>query len=286
MAVITTGLLAGAAMSGGAFLVDRMAVATIRPRQRAVYDTEPEAVPYRRRRVTFDSDGHTLRGWVFDPEESASGPLAILVHGWSANAGTVLRLAGPLLSAGFPVMAFDIRGHGSSDAAPFVTIRHFRDDVLAAVRFAETGLPYRRRVAIGHSMGAAASALAADRGAAVHGLGLVAGPSDIMKVTRSYLSERGLPGGFIVRLCRPSWRLRAGEPFVQLRPDASLSRVTVPVRIVQGSEDTRVTRDHAESLSRAAGQAVTEVAGHGHTDVLESDETHTAIRELMTAVST
>lgn len=178
MAIVTSGLLAGAAITGGAYLVDRLALATIRPQQKSAYDTSPSDLPFVSRRIEFDSAGSVLRGWLLETEGSADRALALLVHGWSANAGTVLRLARPLLEAGFPVMAFDVRGHGASDPAPFVTIRHYRDDVHAALRFAGSELPFPRRVAIGHSMGGAAVVLAAARGAPVDGVGIVHGAED------------------------------------------------------------------------------------------------------------
>lgn len=285
MAFVTAGLLAGAALSGGAYLVDRLAVATIRPLRNNAYDTDPAHVPYPTRAVEFQSSDGTLRGWLFEPRGTPKGPLAVLVHGWSANAGTVLRLGRPLLEAGFPVMAFDVRGHGSSDSAPFVTIRHYRDDVLAALRYAEAELPFARRVVIGHSMGAAAAVLATARGAPVHGLCLVAGPADIMDVTEGYLTDQGLPGALVVRLCLPSWRLRAAEPFADLSPEDSLGSVGVPVRIVQGSDDRRVRPHHAHRLAVAAGVSVTEVFGRGHTDVLDSQEAHDTMRELLTSTA-
>jgi len=285
MAFVTAGLLAGAAVSGGAYLVDRLAVATIRPQRKSEYDTDPADVPFASRAVEFPSNDGVLRGWLFEPHGGPKGPLAVLVHGWSANAGTVLRLGRPLLDAGFPVLAFDVSGHGSSDAAPFVTIRHYRDDVLAAVSFAEAELPFARRVVIGHSMGAAAAVLAAAGGASVHGLCLVAGPANIMDVTEGYLTDQGLPGALVVRLCLPSWRLRAAEPFADLNPEERLARVSVPVRIVQGSDDRRVQPDHARRLARAAGVSVTEVSGMGHTDVLDSEVTHDTMRELLSSTA-
>ncbi len=281
MAIVTSGLLAGAAITGGAYLVDRLALATIRPQQKSAYDTSPSDLPFVSRRIEFDSAGSVLRGWLLETEGSADRALALLVHGWSANAGTVLRLARPLLEAGFPVMAFDVRGHGASDPAPFVTIRHYRDDVHAALRFAGSELPFPRRVAIGHSMGGAAVVLAAARGAPVDGVGIVAAPADIMDVTETYLSERGLPGSLAVRLCTPSWRMRAAESFAGLRPEQGLQAVSVPVRIVHGAEDRRVDPEHARRLARAAGVPVVEVVGRGHTDVLDSPEAHEAIRDLM-----
>ena len=285
LAIVTTTLLAGAAMTGGAFLVDRVALATIRPRHKTEYDTDPETLQHPTRPIEFASSAGTLRGWVMEPRDGARGPLAMLVHGWSANSGTVLRLAGPLLASGHPVMAFDVRGHGRSDPAPFVTIRHYRDDVATAVHWAARELPYERRVLVGHSMGGAASALVAATSASVHGVGLVASPADIMDVTRAYLSESGLPGSLVVRLCIPSWRLRAAESFKGLNPEASMSRIEVPIRIVQGLGDRRVTPDHARRLAAAAGVSVTEVPDYGHTDVLDSNEARETLGELMREAS-
>jgi alpha-beta hydrolase superfamily lysophospholipase len=273
-------LAAGAVVSGGV-LLDRLALATIRPPRRPT-DRTPRDLGQPFRDVLFDSGEHRLRGWLIEPEGSDTRPLALLVHGWSANSSTMLTLAEPLAAAGFATFAFDVRGHGRSDPAPYCTLRHYRDDVAAALGFAAREWPGRPKVLVGHSMGAAASTVvAADASEAVDGLALLAGPADMTEVIASYLSDRGLPGPLLARALLPFWRYRAGMSFARLQPDRRASELEIPTVVVQGALDERVPPEHAHRLGRAARAIVTLVPDRAHTDVLESAELHEAVLRLM-----
>ena len=99
-----------------------------------------------------------------------TGPLVVCVAGMSDLRSTYRHLAPPLAEAGFRVATMELRGHGESDTS-FTEYddRAAASDVLALV--AELGGP---AVLVGHSMGAAASVIAAaDRPDLVSGLVLL-----------------------------------------------------------------------------------------------------------------
>ena len=78
-------------------------------------------------------------------------PTAVLVHGLDSSKETFAGVAAELAAAGYPSIAFDLRGHGES---PLGIIEDFSpevlaSDVLAAVR--QQNIP--RCVLVGHSMG-------------------------------------------------------------------------------------------------------------------------------------
>lgn len=86
-----------------------------------------------------------------------TGPLLVCVSGMSDLRSTYRHLAPPLADTGFRVATMELRGHGESDT----TFTEYDDraaasDVLALV--SELGGP---AVLVGHSMGAAASIIAA-----------------------------------------------------------------------------------------------------------------------------
>jgi pimeloyl-ACP methyl ester carboxylesterase len=277
-----------AAAVGGAFLIDRAALLTLRPRrrpaQRTAGDLHHPVTP-----LELDSNGVTVRGDLIEPRATPpDAPISVLVHGWTGDSSTMLFLAAPLLDAGLPVLVFDVRSHGRSDGAPAVTVRHFRDDLMATLETLREIRPGCRIVVIGHSLGGAAAILARSRGAEFDGLALIAAPADLFAVTAGFFSDRGLPGQFLVRLFHPSWRLRAGESFRDLDPEAragELASDSIPVTIVQGGRDTRVPPDHADRLGHAAGVPVLTVAEAAHRDVLTHPDTHAElIRFLRTVV--
>lgn len=261
--------------------LDRLALSVIRPPRRPYH-----RVPRGARQVDEVSipAPYRLRGWLLHPERDRGGPLAILCHGWGANGGALLPVADALVQAGHPVLVFDVRGHGRSEGAPHVTVRHFRDDVTAAHAWATGRMPHRPVVFVGHSMGGAAAVLAAAEGVPVDGLALIAAPADVLEVTAVFLSERGLPGRWVVRICHPFWTLRTRERPSRLSPERRIRELTVPLAILQPEHDERVSPDQARRLARASAGQVHVVPGAGHTDVLESSETHRLLGALMDRV--
>ncbi|MCG6955035.1 MAG: alpha/beta hydrolase [Gemmatimonadetes bacterium] len=275
---------AGVAAAGGLYTLDRVAIAVVRPVPGDPDVTVPElGISYED--LDIPSGDHVLKGWLLHGEREgrsdANDPLVLLTHGWGASYGTVLQLALPLVKAGYDVLVFDIRGHGRNAAVPFATVRHFRDDVEAVVRYARDRFPARQLVAGGHSLGAAAVVLAAARGAPVAGLVLVASPADVLEVTADYLRSRGFPGRFMVVALRPFWWMRIRGSFRGLVPSTAIARVRRPVLIVQAGRDRRVPAEHAGRLARASGRPVHVVPGAGHTEVLGSPETHRLVLEFL-----
>ena len=275
-----------AAVAGGAFLIDRAALMTMRPPRRS-----PERLAadlgYPITPIEVTTDGVTIRGDLLEPEQvDSAAPVVVLVHGWTGDSSTMLHLAEPLLAEGLPVVVFDVRSHGRSDRAPAVTVRHFRDDLLAVLEWLQKERPGRRIVVVGHSLGGSAAILARAKGAPIDGLALVASPANLFAATAGFFSDHGLPGGLLVKLFHPSWRLRAGESFRCLDPDARARDIagSIPITIVQGDRDTRVPPSDAARLSDATGAPVFTVEGAAHRDVLVHPDVHREILRFIRSV--
>lgn len=222
--------------------------------------------------VEVESGGSPLATWVLRPEtesDVARLPVAVLTHGWGRSRSMVLGVAHRLVAAGVTVVSADVRGHGHNRPEPYVTVRHYRDDVAAVARYARAAFPGRPLALVGHSMGGAASVLAAAEGAPADGVAVVAAPADILEVTADLLSERGLPGRAMTVLLRPFWWPRVGGRFGPLTPERRIGDVGVPVLIVHPERDERVTWRHAERLGRAGGGEVRVVEGATHSGVLD-----------------
>lgn len=269
------------ATAGGLIILDRVANGVVRPERREPDRTVPD-VGLDHEDFAVRSGDHALAAWLLRPSEPRpEGPLLLLAHGWGASYGTVLHLAEPLVRGGHEVLLFDVRGHGRNEPAPFVTVRHFRDDVMAVVRHAGERFPGRRLVLIGHSLGGAAAVLAVAEGASVQGLVLIATPSDVLRITSEYLSSKGLPGPFLVRVLRPFWWRRIGGSFRPHVPARRIRELGVPLLIIQPENDQRVGRDHAERLAAAAGVPYQLIPDREHTDVLEAPMTTRLVEEFV-----
>ncbi len=83
--------------------------------------------------VTLTSqDGVTLSGWYIPSRNKAA---VILLHGHSGNRLGVVHHAEALVQAGYGVLMFDLRAHGSSGGRRFTRSQAGVDDVLTAVSY-------------------------------------------------------------------------------------------------------------------------------------------------------
>lgn len=266
-------LLWAAAAVLGVLVLDRLANLVVRPRPKPPDRTidELEEVAYRDFRIP--SGDHELAAWELRPPVGVRRPVVLIAHGWGASYGTILRLGEPLAKAGFEVVLFDIRGHGRNEELPYVTVRHFKEDVTAALEWVRIHFPDRPILLIGHSLGGAGAILALADGAPADALVLIAAPSDVMRVTAEFLSDHGLPGRLAVTVLRPFFWWRLGGTFARFTPRRRIGEIRVPLLLLQPEHDTRVVRGHAEELAKAAGQPYVLIKGAEHTDVLEHPET-------------
>jgi alpha-beta hydrolase superfamily lysophospholipase len=261
--------------------LDRIAIRVLqpvpRPFERSVSELDIPAEEFR-----VSSGEHQLACWLLLPAPAQPfEPLIVLAHGWGANHSTVMRLGEPLAREGHDVLLFDVRGHGRNPRLPAVTIRDFRDDLMAVVRHVAKRFPDRQLVLVGHSMGGAAAVLVAADGAPVDGLVLIAAPSDVLRVTREYLIDSGLPGGLMVNVLRPFWWRRVRSTFRPLTPSRRIRELDLPVLMIQPEHDTRVIRSHADRLAAAAGLEYHLIAGREHTDVLSAPETLALVEDFL-----
>lgn len=269
-------ILAGAAV----FALDRLALRLIQPPLKPVRKKLSD-LPASVESISFASGTQTLAGWVLRPTDDDKRPVLVLVHGWGSNHGTVARLGEPLLSAGHPLFLFDVRHHGKSHGAPYVTARHFRDDISAAVREAAIRFPGRTCVLIGHSMGGSTGVVAVSDGAPVAALISIGAPADLWEVWAYHFDRRGLPGTLLVKVLSPFWRIRAGAPWKALDPIRRAADVKVPFLVLHGEKDESVPVRHALMLASAAGVEARLLPGLGHTDLLESPVVHRLVLEFL-----
>lgn len=192
-----------------------------------------------------------------------TGPRVLLVHGWGGHAGRLSAFVEPLLEAGFGVVAFDAPAHGISEGR-LATLPDFTRSVeLVAGVVAPVAL-------VGHSMGAAACALAVRAGLSVRATVLLAPPADPEVYTSRFARYMGLSSccadSMKERLERrygvtfPSLRLPAGPP-------------GVPTLVVHDRRDKRVPLRDGVAICKSWPKArLLVTSGLGHHRILRSPE--------------
>lgn len=283
--MIPTPYVVGGLALAGVAVLDRLAERVVRP-ARSRPEREPSDLGVEHEDVSIRSGGHELAAVLLTagPDACTKRAVVLFAHGWGASYETVLDLAGRIAGRGHHALLFDVRGHGRNARLPYVTVRHFRDDLMAAVAYASERFARRRIVVVGHSMGGAAGVLAAAEGAVIDGLVLIAAPADVLEVTAEFLTDHGMPGAVMVRLLRPFWWRRLRGTFRRLTPSRRIAEVEVPILMLQPENDGRVSRRHADRLAAEGRLRYHLIEGREHTNVLAAPETGRLIEDFLEAL--
>jgi pimeloyl-ACP methyl ester carboxylesterase len=219
-----------------------------------------------------------LYGWWIpaprDQMESAS--TIILVHGWNRNVGRMMPYIKELHPAGFNLLVFDSRNHGSSDADEFSSMPKFAEDIIASINFLEKkpNSSIENLGVIGLSMGGAASIYAASKDVRIKkviAVGAFAHPAVVMK---REIQKKHIPYPLIWMFFKYV-QYKIGISFDKIAPINNIGRVKAKLLLIHGEQDDVVLVEDAQSMEKAGNQETLElwtVPGKGHSDCHEDAE--------------
>ncbi|HZI65744.1 MAG TPA: alpha/beta fold hydrolase [Thermoanaerobaculia bacterium] len=195
----------------------------------------------------------TLPTWTW-----GKGPGVLLVHGWGGHAGRLTPFVRSLLDAGFSVVAFDAPGHGIARGR----VSSLPEFVAAIRAVTETHGPFH--AVIGHSLGAAAAALAVRDGLGAQRLVLLAPPSDLERYTGRFARIMRIPP-----TVRDSMKKRLEKRFqirwAELKVAGQPASADVSVLIFHDRRDARVPmRDGVEISHTWPNAKLVRTRGLGH----------------------
>lgn len=198
--------------------------------------SRPPPVPARRETVAAGS--HQVAVWHAGPAEA---PAVLLAHGWGGRGVQMGRFVAPLLAHGRRVVWFDQPGHGESGRTPV----GLPDFTAALHALATTHGPFE--AAIGHSLGAAAIALALRDGLSLRRVVLICPPTSIREHTHAFARHLGIPARLRDAM-RARLEHRYGVPFEHIDRLDELTRVHIPSLLVHDQDDAHVPIGHAQRL--------------------------------------
>ena len=211
--------------------------------------------------VRIPSADVQLPGWWMPAREGASGPAVLLVHGWESARDRTLPNAQILNAAGFHVLTFDVRGHGTNPPEELpLTAGEFGADATAAARY----LLARREVTkvgiLGHSMGGIGALLAAAAEPAVAAVVAASAPADPYRLTRQTfrLARLPLPGPFAYPLAWLTTHVflePRGHTVRSVSAARAIETYRGPVLLIHGDQDRVVPVGHLSRLEKAAVKA-------------------------------
>jgi pimeloyl-ACP methyl ester carboxylesterase len=236
------------------------------PRARQATGGHPFQVPV---------DGHTVAGEVWgggpDGARGQSDPPAVyLVHGWGGWRGQLDPFVGPLLDAGFRVVAFDAPSHGGSGPGPEgpgrSNILEFADALAAVV--AAHGPAH---AVVAHSLGSTATAFALSQGLPVDRLVFVSPMADPLPYTRAFAARLGFGERIRARLVARVER-RIGMPMSAFDVPAMAHRVaTPPLLLVHDRLDAETGWADSAAIARSwPGARLVTTTGLGHRRILRA----------------
>lgn len=204
--------------------------------------------------------GARLFAWYVAAPGQSPAPAAVLLHGWGGNASHLLPAARALHKAGFAVLLPEARNHGRSSRTDHSSLPRFAQDLEAALDWLarSPGVDGGRLVALGHSVGGAATLLVASRRsdlAAAVSIGAFAHPEWVM---RRWLSARRIPYWPLGWLVNRYVERLIGARFDHIAPLATLPMARCPVLLLHGAQDSTVPVTDARALAaQGADAAVT-----------------------------
>jgi pimeloyl-ACP methyl ester carboxylesterase len=193
-------------------------------------------------------------------------PYALLVHGWSSFALRYLPWVARLRAAGLAIVTFDQPGHGYSTGKS-CTLTDFVATIEAVGR--RFGNP---TVAIGHSLGGAALALAQSHEWHADRIVVIAPPADLEAAAERFMRFVGLGSHLRGRFL--SWLEHAtGKSVSEFHIRRHLRSLALPCLIVHDIDDVEVPWGEGESYARHwHSSRLLTTQGLGHHRVLDAPE--------------
>ncbi|MDX2193258.1 MAG: alpha/beta fold hydrolase [Gemmatimonadales bacterium] len=199
--------------------------------------------------------GSRLAAWRWGP---AGAPTALLVHGWSSHAGRFAVLGPALVALGWRVVTYDNPAHGASPGSRS-SLPQFAA-ALRAVADAVGGV----RVAVGHSLGGAAIAVALRDGLALERAVLLAAPADPPQFAERFTEYLHIPG-HVGDAMRRNLERRFRRRWADFHIPSVVAAHRTPVLVVHDEDDPDVLVGEGRAIAAAwPGAELQLTSGLGH----------------------
>ncbi|MEZ0447629.1 alpha/beta fold hydrolase [Cellulomonas sp. ICMP 17802] len=231
--------------------------------------------PARAERHAPIAGGTAFRAGPIVGQVWGDGPTVYLVHGWGGHRGQLRSLVDPLVAAGLRVVAYDAPSQGESGPGAFGRRRTTLPEMMSALDTVIAAQGPAHAV-VGHSMGAAASALAVLDGTATERLVLVTPLADPSTYTVGFAHALGFSERtryrFVVRMEALAGR-RLADLDIPVRA-ANAPSVLPEALVLSDRADKEADHEDGARIARAWPNAELVLSdGLGHRRILRDEET-------------
>jgi pimeloyl-ACP methyl ester carboxylesterase len=204
-------------------------------------------------------------------------PLVVLMHGWNGRGSQLAAFAGPLVKAGFRVLAYDAPGHGHSPGNS--TNIFTMSNVLTAI--ADKVSPIY--AIVGHSFGGMTASLAISKGLHTSRVVFISTPA-----TFDYLVELFVTGLRIPPVVKHKLVARLQARFGDRLFDEIATVTTcqalagIPALVIHDEKDLDVPVTHARQIHQACpGSELMITSGLGHKRILYNKKVIEAVGSFL-----
>lgn len=224
--------------------------------------------------------GSLLSAWwipAIQPKDST----VMIMHGWGANKSMMLPLAKPFYEAGFNVFLIEAHNHGDSQKRGVSNMPKFAEDLHSAVAFLQQHYPQdsQNKIIVGHSVGAAATLLAAAQGINANLFIAISSFAHPKLMMQRYLQRLGrIPG--LVNLISNYVQWVIGHRFDEIAPMNSIQRINKPTLLIHGEVDQVIPlSDHLLLCKTAPAPFIEcmEIPGADHDSIDKIEHHFTAL---------
>ena len=198
-----------------------------------------------------------------------AGPAILLVHGWGSRASHLGKMVGPLVDAGFRVVAFDAPAHGASSGRS-TDLVEFASAVATVARHVGP-----LRCVLAHSFGASMSRYAQhDWGLATDKLVLISSFDHCVWFTEAFGACVGLSSGVLEQVRQKLVERHGGRlNWSRLSVRDMLRQSASQALVIHDEDDAEIPFQHGLALARVAPHNhFLATRGYGHHRVLRRND--------------
>ncbi len=210
-----------------------------------------------------------VAGWLLAGQQP--GDCVILMHGVRDNRTGMIERARLFKRHGYTVLLFDFQAHGESPGGQITFGYRESMNAHAAVAFLQSAVQCRNIVAVGRSMGGAASLLG-EHPLKVDALILESVyPTIEAAVANRLVIKFGRLGHYLAPLLTWQLGVRLGVALEQLKPIEGIGHITAPVLVIGGSVDRHTLLEETYRLYAKAPdpKELWIIDGAAHTDIYQ-----------------
>jgi pimeloyl-ACP methyl ester carboxylesterase len=223
------------------------------------------SIPFEKAAIGLTPSG-TLQGWSLGSE---AAPIILIVHGWESRGLQIAApYADPLLNAGYRVVTWDMPGHGQSSGN--------RSDVMACAEAVLSVLKHLDQPVSGvlaHSLGAAATTIALDRGAQIARAVFLAPAAFFHAFPERFCDVMHTPPSVRSAFWKRMYEVFPHDMWVSQSTDQLASKMRIPLLIAHDRDDGDTHFEGGQEVAANwPGAQFFATSGLGHRRIISSPD--------------